>query len=846
MRNVLRSRSRLVRRWCPDLERLEDRTLPSSYTAATAVDLLAALSAANAAGGTNTIALIAPSTSPYVLTAALPDVAAGNDLTITGNGDTIERSTDPSAPAFGLLVVDPGASLSVQNLTLENGDAPLGTSGGGILNQGTLTVENCAITGNTAQDSSTNSGGGGIANLSGTLTVDHSTISNNSTPGAGGGILNVGTLGAGDVILGTLTVTFSTMAGNTSTNGGGVANLGGSATISSSTISGNSAETVPGGSVPDTTGYLGGGIWDSGDVAGSGLTLEDSTLANNVTAGSGGAIEAQGTVTIAECTLAGNSANYGGGIDDYYGNYSVSLVNTILANNSASTSGPDIQNGAISQGYNLVDDTDGSWGFGATGDLLNVNPDLGPLADNGGPTETMALAADSPALAVGTTNVSLPATDQRGDPRTRDGTVDIGAYEGQPGPNSFQVSGFPTAITAETPGTVTVTALNPDGTPDTGYSGTIHFTSSDPNAVLPPDTTLTGGTGTFSVTFVDAGVQTLTVTDTSDLELFTGSETNIAVAPVTFQVNGFPTPITAGTPATVTVTALNADGTPDTDYSGIVYFTSSDPYASLPPATLTGATGTVSVTFETVGVQSLTVTAVNNPEFTGSETNITVAPITFQVSGFSTAISGGTPGTVTVTALNPDGTPDTYYSGTIYFTSSDPNAVLPPDTSLTSGSGIFSVSFETAGVQTLTVTDTFFPEFTGSEANIAVAPVSFQVSGFPTAITAETPGTVTVTALNPDGTPDTGYSGFDLLHEQRPECRSPALRFHAHGRQRHLQRQLREPRPSVPQCNGCEQLRIRRLGNQHRGCSCCSPDEWFSHHYYRRNARHRHRDRPES
>jgi hypothetical protein len=97
-------------------------------------------------------------------------------------------------------------------------------------------------------------------------------------------------------------------------------------------------------------------------------------------------------------------------------------------------------------------------------------------------------------------------------------------------------------------------SLNPDGTPDTSYSGTIHFTSSDPNALLPPDTMLTGGTGPFSVTFVTPGVQTLTVTDATDPR-FTGSETNIAVIPG-FQVSGFPTAITAGTPGTVTVTAL--------------------------------------------------------------------------------------------------------------------------------------------------------------------------------------------------------------------------------------------------------------------------------------------------
>ncbi len=266
-----------------------------------------------------------------------------------------------------------------------------------------------------------------------------------------------------------------------------------------------------------------------------------------------------------------------------------------------------------------------------------------------------------------------------------------------------------------------MTAPNPDGTIDTSYGGTIEFTCGDPAAILPPDCSLTDGTGTFSVTFAEVGVQTLTVTDISNPEV-TASESNIAVVPGTFQVSGFPTAINTGTPGTVIVTALNPDGTPDTSYSGTIFFTSSDPNAVLPPeTTLTGGSGTFSVTFETAGVQTLSVGDSIDPQFTGSETNIAVTP-GFQVSGFPTAISAGTPGTVTVTALNPDGTPDTSYSGTIEFTSSDPNAVLPPDTMLTDGTGTFSVTFETAGVQSLTVSDTSNPGFTGSDTNIVVAP----------------------------------------------------------------------------------------------------------------------------
>src|SRR6185312_8369972 len=80
----------------------------------------------------------------------------------------------------------------------------------------------------------------------------------------------------------------------------------------------------------------------------------------------------------------------------------------------------------------------------------------------------------------------------------------------------FLVSGFPTPAATGAAGVVTVTAADASGNPSPGYTGTIHFTSSDPNAVLPQDTTLINGTGTFSVTFQTAGTQSLTVSDATN------------------------------------------------------------------------------------------------------------------------------------------------------------------------------------------------------------------------------------------------------------------------------------------------------------------------------------------
>ena len=88
----------------------------------------------------------------------------------------------------------------------------------------------------------------------------------------------------------------------------------------------------------------------------------------------------------------------------------------------------------------------------------------------------------------------------------------------------------PTSLTAGTAGTYTISVLNPDGSADTGYSGTVQITSSDPQAVLPANFTITGGTATFSATLKTAGVQSLTATDTVTSGI-TGSDAGITVTP---------------------------------------------------------------------------------------------------------------------------------------------------------------------------------------------------------------------------------------------------------------------------------------------------------------------------
>jgi hypothetical protein len=279
---------------------------------------------------------------------------------------------------------------------------------------------------------------------------------------------------------------------------------------------------------------------------------------------------------------------------------------------------------------------------------------------------------------------------------------------------SFAVGGFPSPTTAGVAGTFSVTAHDANGNVATGYSGTVHFTSSDPQAVLPANATLSGGTSTFSATLKTAGSQSLTATDTLNASL-TGSQGGITVNPAAtsqFVVTGFPSLVTAGVAGTFTVTAEDAYGNVTPAYSGTVHFTSSDPQAVLPAnATLSNGTGTFSATLKTAGTQSLTATDTANTTITGSESGITVNPgaaTHFGLAGPS-SVSAGTAFSLTETALDAYGNVATGYLGSVKFTSSDSGAKLPGKytfTTLDKGVHLFTgLVLKKKGWQTITVLD---------------------------------------------------------------------------------------------------------------------------------------------
>jgi hypothetical protein len=338
------------------------------------------------------------------LTTALPPISS--DLKINGPGAnalTVQRSTDFGTPTFRIFTVSSG-TVAINNIAITqgltaDGAGPtfLGDFGGGILNNSTLTLDGDRISGNQTGNGSVSGGhGGGIYNL-GTLTITRSTISGNTTGnggngGSGGGILNGGTL----------TIVNSTIAGNQTGNAGSGAQAGGA----------------------------GGGIYNAGS---STLNLINTTISGNTT-GNG---------------AAGSLSCDGGGV---FNQGITNFKNTIVANNIVGTSGsgPDLAGTFNSQDYNLIENTSGSSITGAAShNITGIDPKLGSLTNNGGPTQTLAPLVGSPAIDAGDNCVvanscspTLPSaitSDQRGVGFTRpsDGNgddtdvVDIGAYEVQ-------------------------------------------------------------------------------------------------------------------------------------------------------------------------------------------------------------------------------------------------------------------------------------------------------------------------------------------------------------------------------------------------------------------------------
>jgi len=370
-----------------------DTTTPGGCTTDPVCSLRDAVTAANALGGGG--ATINVPAGTYTLTSStngdgLRINGAGLEIAGAGAGQTVIRGNG----GFRVFdVLTPGSptptnpELTLRNLTVTGGVAPaagLGVisqgDGGGILNQNHLTLDHVAVTGNSAT-----LGGGGMFSpfeASGALTtttVSDSLIANNQIAGGGGN-----GQGGGMAIFGNLSLTNTTVSGN---------------------------------SVAGTGVTEGGGIVTGTPVLASAratASLLNTTIANNTVSGPGGASDFGGGVS-------GDNIGGAGLTSD------LTTKNTLIAGNTVDGSK---QNCSlltlVSTSHNLSGDA--SCGFSDPGSLQNTDPKLGPLADNGGPTQTQALPDRSPAINAGD-NAGCPGTDQRGTKRPQDVVCDIGAFE---------------------------------------------------------------------------------------------------------------------------------------------------------------------------------------------------------------------------------------------------------------------------------------------------------------------------------------------------------------------------------------------------------------------------------
>jgi hypothetical protein len=431
-------------------------------------------------------------------------------LTIDGGttGVTIARSDEAGTPDFRIFDIT-GGDVTLESLTIRNGNVSGTSSGGGIFNSGTLAVTNSSISGNTA-----GANGGGIANTNGgTLTVTNSSISGNTTGEDGGGIFNNAD--------GAVTVTNSTLSGNTASNndGGGIANNSGVVVVTGSMLSGNTSgfdgagidnldeltvinSTLSGNTARDDGGGIsnndeltmtnstlsgntarddGGGIDNKGNGT---VNVTTSTLSGNTASDGGGIFANSGTVTVTNSTLSGNEADDGGGIFNTNSG-TVTLANSIVANNTDRGSDNDVQNTATLTvlGSNIIEiAVRGTAADTTNGTITNTDPALGPLQDNGGSTRTHLPQAGSPAIDAGDNTVATNAgltTDQRGFARIVNTTADIGAVEVGGGDIAYRIALDPTSVTEGDSGTTdaTVTIARTGGisatsSVDVGLDGT--------------------------------------------------------------------------------------------------------------------------------------------------------------------------------------------------------------------------------------------------------------------------------------------------------------------------------------------------------------------------------------
>jgi len=393
----------------PRLDLLEERTVPATFVVSNTLDsgtgsLRAALTQANATAGADVIDATGVTGTISLLT-ALPNV--GDDTTINGPGAanlTVRR--DAAAPTFRIFtVLRAGANkinVTFNGLTVSNGNA---TNGGGIQTSSEHVVINGCV------------------------------ISNNVSPGVGGGLSSRSDTD--------LTVINSTISGNSAGNNGGgfYAGYNGQFALINSTVSGNQSAGI------------GAGLYFYGGTGGfQNWVVKNSTISGNVSTGAAptfgagiGMAGGKNVLTVQNSTITKNQSTYGAGIFADNANDTTTLQSTVVSGNLAASPTDIYSHGPVSAQNSAIGDSNGFALTDLGGNLpAGAALNLGPLQNNGGPTQSHLPGAGSPLIDAGF-NAVVQGVDQRGFQRTAGTQVDIGAVESG---SSLPAANIPPATTA--------------------------------------------------------------------------------------------------------------------------------------------------------------------------------------------------------------------------------------------------------------------------------------------------------------------------------------------------------------------------------------------------------------
>ena len=637
------------------------------------------------------------------------------------------RDAIATTPANGTVTFQPGLTGTIhltaasgtlditKDLTIAGpGASAISVSGGNAVQVFTIAPNHTvSISGLTVRDGR-GPHGGDIYN-SGTLSVASSVITAGSTfdvGGGGGGLFNAGTL-----------------------------------TLYNTTVSGN------------TSNGNGGGVFNAGS-----LTATNTTFAGN-TAVDGGAVANSGTLTLINATVAGNDTVAGGSGGGLYlsANQAAVLVNTLVAGNTA-LAGPDITGTVTAADHDLIGNGSNSSGVvaGVSGNLVGtgsnpIDPRLGVLQNNGGPTPTRALLAGSPAIDAGTNTVGL-TVDQRGFQRAVDGVIDIGAYEYQPPATAVALLVAPNPSTVNQPTALTATVSGVASGSNTPLGSVTFYDGGTPLATVPLNA---NGSALYATQAFLAGSHSLTA-----------SYSGFSVGDYQLASSNTPTPLVETINKEDTVTAVASSPNPASVGQPVTFTAFVSPYApgpTLPTGTVTfydngnnlatvalsaADTGTYTTASLPAGTHSITAHYNGDSNFIVSTSVPRIQTINAYAAGVTLSSSPnpsrtGQPVTWQVTVRNTGGT-GPVPTGTVSFLDGSSVVATSP---LVNGSAVYTTATLTVGSHTITAHYNGDADFTPSTSTPLAQMVRYTLFAVGGA-----PGRVVV--YKPDGTPLADFAPY--------------------------------------------------------------------------------------